>query len=59
MNGGVNFDHGDCATIRQWSRSSGQTADGRIFSSYLQRAVIPLKGELTVGDDYTCRRFFG
>lgn len=41
-----------------WSRSSGQTAEWKNLSSYLQRAVIPLKGELTVGDDYTAGDFF-
>lgn len=40
------------------SRSSGQTAEWKNLSSYLQRAVIPLKGELTVGDDYTAGDFF-
>ncbi|MFO6427221.1 fimbria/pilus outer membrane usher protein [Escherichia coli] len=39
-------------------RSSGQTAEWKNLSSYLQRAVIPLKGELTVGDDYTAGDFF-
>ena len=37
--------------------SSGQTAEWKNLSSYLQRAVIPLKGELTVGDDYTAGDF--
>ncbi|HGC0718071.1 TPA: fimbrial biogenesis usher protein [Escherichia coli] len=34
------------------------TAEWKNLSSYLQRVVIPLKGELTVGDDYTAGDFF-
>ncbi|BED23011.1 outer membrane usher protein [Escherichia coli] len=59
LNSGVNLGPWRLRNNSTWSRSSGQTAEWKNLSSYLQRAVIPLKGELTVGDDYTAGDFFG
>ncbi|MCV4594478.1 fimbria/pilus outer membrane usher protein, partial [Escherichia coli] len=53
LNSGVNLGPWRLRNNSTWSRSSGQTAAWKHLSSYLQRAVIPLNGELTVGDDYT------
>lgn len=58
LNSGVNLGPWRLRNNSTWSRSSGQTAEWKNLSSYLQRAVIPLKGELTVGDDYTAGDFF-
>ncbi|EEW7573989.1 fimbria/pilus outer membrane usher protein, partial [Escherichia coli] len=58
LNSGVNLGPWRLRNNSIWSRSSGQTAEWKNLSSYLQRAVIPLKGELTVGDDYTAGDFF-
>lgn len=57
LNSGVNLGPWRLRNNSTWSRSSGQTAEWKNLSSYLQRAVIPLKGELTVGDDYTAGDF--
>ncbi|HAX0896391.1 TPA: fimbrial biogenesis usher protein [Escherichia coli] len=58
LNSGVNLGPWRLRNNSTWSRSSGQTAEWKNLSSYLQRVVIPLKGELTVGDDYTAGDFF-
>ncbi|EOC1952982.1 fimbria/pilus outer membrane usher protein [Escherichia coli] len=58
LNSGVNLGPWRLRNNSTWSRSSGQTAEWKNLSSYLQRAVIPLKGELTVCDDYTAGDFF-
>ncbi|EFI2178560.1 fimbria/pilus outer membrane usher protein [Escherichia coli] len=58
LNSGVNLGPWRLRNNSTWSRSSGQTAEWKNLISYLQRAVIPLKGELTVGDDYTAGDFF-
>lgn len=47
LNSGVNLGPWRLRNNSTWSRSSGQTAEWKNLSSYLQRAVIPLKGELT------------
>lgn len=58
LTGGVNLGPWRLRNNSTWSRSNDQAAEWNNISSYMQRAVIPLKSELTVGDDYTAGDFF-
>lgn len=58
LNSGVNLGAWRFRNNSTWSRNNDQGAQWNNLSSYLQRTVIPLKSELTIGDDYTSGDFF-
>lgn len=57
LNGGVNLGawrYRDYSTFNRNTGNNGQTTNQwQHVSGYLERTLIPLKGELTVGDSYT------
>lgn len=58
LNSGLNLGPWRLRNNSTWSYSNDQPGEWKSLSSYVQRAIIPLKGELTLGDDYTAGDFF-
>lgn len=58
LNGGANLGAWRLRDYSTWNYNSGSTSDWQHVSTYLQRTVIPLRGELTVGDSYTPSEVF-
>jgi len=62
LNGGVNLGpwrYRDYTTFNRSTSSNQQsTSEWEHVSGYLERTIIPLKGELTVGDSYTSGDIF-
>lgn len=58
LNSGLNLAGWRLRNNSTWSYSQDEPGQWQNISSYMQYALIPVKGELTVGDSYTGGDFF-
>lgn len=53
LNSGLNVGPWRLRDYSTWNKNSGDSGDWQHISTYAERAIIPLKGELILGDSYT------
>lgn len=53
LNGGLNWGAWRLRNYTTWNKNSGSQSDWQHINTYLQRAIIPINSQLTIGDSYT------